>query len=81
MDLEEDGDTNYNWCIWNDSRKPGKRVGRFENRRMSRDHLNYSITKIKQNTETSPGDLKRLAVSQTLGRNDQLPLVRQTHKE
>ena len=39
-----------------------ERVG---NKRMSRDHPNYSIVKISQNTEKSPGDLKRLAISQT----------------
>ena len=32
---------------------------------MSEDHRNYSITEIGQNTKKSPGDLKRLAVTQT----------------
>ena len=32
---------------------------------MSGDHLNYSIIENGQNTEKSPGDLGRLAVSQT----------------
>ena len=30
---------------------------------MSVDHLKYSIVKIGQNTEKSPGDLRRLAVT------------------
>ena len=34
----------------------------FEIRR--RDHPDYSITKIGHNTEKSPGDLRRLAVTQ-----------------
>ena len=32
---------------------------------MSIDHPNHSIIKIGQNTEKSPGDVKRLAVTQT----------------
>ena len=34
-------------------------------KRTSGDHPNYSIIKIGQNTKKSPGDLKRLAVTQT----------------
>ena len=32
---------------------------------MSGDHPNYCITEISQNTDKSPGDLRRLAVTQT----------------
>ena len=39
-----------------------KETGRNGNRRRSRDHPNYSIIKIGQNTEKNPGDLRRLAV-------------------
>ena len=35
-------------------------------KRTSGDHPNYCIIKIGQNTEISPGDLRRLAVTQTL---------------
>ena len=41
----------------------------------SKDNLDYSIIKIGQNTEKSPGDLRRLAVMQTLVRKHQLMLV------
>ena len=41
----------------------------------SGDHPNYSIIKIGQNTEKSPGDTMRLAVTQTLVRNHRLTLV------
>ena len=44
----------------------GTRTGGLGNKRTSRDHPNYSIIEIGQNTEKSPGDLKRLAVTQTL---------------
>ena len=47
---------------------------------MSRDNLNYSIIKISQNTEKSPGDLMRLAVTQTPVKNYQLTLVGKTLK-
>ena len=42
---------------------------------MSGDHPNDSINKIGQNTEKSPGDLWRLAVTQTPARNHQLTLM------
>ena len=41
----------------------GTGPGGFENERTSGDHPNYSIIEIGQNTEKSPGDLKRLAVT------------------
>ena len=43
----------------------GTRTGGLGNNRMSRDHPNDRIIKIDQNTEKSPGDLRRLAVIQT----------------
>ena len=42
-----------------------KGAGRVGNWRMNRDHTNNSNIKICQNTEKSPGDQKRLAVSHT----------------
>ena len=36
---------------------------------------NYSIVEMGQNTEKSPGDLRRLVVTQTLGKNHLLTLV------
>ena len=53
----------------------GKVTGKVGNRRMSRDRPNYSITKIDQNTEKSPGDLNRLAVSETPEKDHQLTLI------
>ena len=43
----------------------GKGTGGLGNKRISRDHPNYIIIKIGLNTGKSPGDLKRLAVTQT----------------
>ena len=50
-------------------------TGGLENKRTGRDHPNYSIVEIGQNIEKSPGDLRTLAVTQTLVRNHQLTLV------
>ena len=71
MEHEGGGDTNFNWCTWNDP----QRLRGVGNRRMSGDHLNYSIVEVGQNTEKSPGVLRRLAVSQTLVKDYQLTLV------
>ena len=60
MDHESDGDTNCGWYTWNNL----QRTGRLENKRTSRDHPDYIIIKIGQNTEKSPGDLRKLAVTQ-----------------
>ena len=42
--------------------------------RTGRDYPNDSIPEDGQNTETSPGDLRRLAVTQTPVKNHQLTL-------
>ena len=60
---EGDGDINCNWCAWNGPQKPGKGIERDGNSRTNRDHLNYSIVEIGQNTENTPGDLRRLVVT------------------
>ena len=54
MEHESDGDT----------KKGLVRVGarRVKNRSMRRDHPNNRTSKIGQNTEKSPGDLRRLAI-------------------
>ena len=41
----------------------------------SRDHPNYSIIENGQNTEKSPEDLRRLAVTQTPVKDHQMSLV------
>ena len=65
MEHESNGDTNYNWHSQYSHQRIGTVTGGIGNKRMSRDHPNYSIDEISQNTETSPGDLRRLAVTQT----------------
>ena len=46
-----------------------KGVGIFKT---SQDHPNYSIVEVGQKTEKSPGDLRRLVVTQTPVKNHQL---------
>ena len=47
----------------------------MESSRTGRDYPNDSITKNGQNLETSPGDLRRFAVTQTPVKNHQLILM------
>ena len=62
---ECDGNTNCNWNARYGHQKIDYGTGRLGNNRTNRDHLNYSIIEIGLNTEKSPGDLRRLAVTQT----------------
>ena len=45
---------------------------------MGRDNPNYSIAENSQNPETNPGDLRKLAVTQTPVKNHQLTLMWKT---
>ena len=58
----------------------GKGAGRIGNKNTSGNHSNDSTVKIGQNTEKSPGDLGRVAVTQTPVKDHQLRLVWNTHK-
>ena len=58
MKHKNDGDINCNCCTRNDPLKFYKGAQKVKNRRMtSRDHRNYSIAKLDQNIEKSPGNL------------------------
>ena len=63
MEHKSVDDTNCNWCAYNNLQMMSKGTGRFGNKRTSGDHPNYIIIKIGQNTEKSPVDLSRLAVT------------------
>ena len=60
VEHERNSDNNYNWCSWNSHQRIDQ---------------NYNIIMIGQNTEESPRDLRRLAVTQTPLRNHRLKLV------
>ena len=64
MEYEGDGNTNSNWYTRKYPQRFGKGTGGLRNQRTSGDHPDCSIFKIDLNTEKSPVDLRRLAVTQ-----------------
>ena len=62
---EDGSDTNCCYSTWNNPQRINEGTGRLRNLKASGDHSNYNIVEIGQNTEKSPGDLRRLAVTQT----------------
>ena len=72
--MEHVGDnyTNHDWCFWYSHQKIIKGT---EGWRMSGDNPNYNIIENGQNTEKSPGDFRRLAVTQTQVKDHQLKLM------
>ena len=59
------------FLVWNNPHTISKERGRLRKKGANRDHSEYSIIKINQNTEKSVRDLRRLAVSQTPGEKKQ----------
>ena len=74
-------DINCYWRTWYDSRSFGKKNRGNENQMKNRDHPDYIIVMISQNTEKSPGDRRKFAAIQALLKDNQLTLVRNTQKE
>ena len=72
---ESNSYTNCNWCSWYSHRRINKGTGELGNKRMSGDHLNYSIIEIGQNAEKSPGDSRRLVNTQTPMKDRQSTLM------
>ena len=68
------------WCTRCSHQRIGTGTEGIGNKRTSGDHPNNSIIEIGQNTEKSPGDLRRLGINQTLVRNHRLMLVWKTLK-
>ena len=77
VEHENDGYTNCNWCSWYSHQRISKKTRGNGNKRTSGDNPNYSIVEIGQNTEKSPGDLRRLVVTET----PMLTLIWKTLKE
>ena len=76
MEYESDAETNCN-CAWYSHQKIGTGTRKLRNKRTSGDHPNYSF-EISQNIKKSPGNMRRLAVTQNPVENHQLTLVRKT---
>ena len=66
-----DGDTNCNWRTWNSPKGLIMETGRAVNRGTNRDYSSYNIVEISQNSEESPGNLRRLAIAPTPVKNPQ----------
>ena len=63
MEHKIDSDINCNWYARFSHQRIGTRTGGLGNKKTNGDHPNYSIIEIGQNTEKSPGDLRRVAVT------------------
>ena len=72
--------TNCDRCFWHNNKRIIKRPEWLGSWRTGRDYPNDSITENGQNTEKSPGDMRKLAVTQTPVKNHQLILMWETLK-
>ena len=81
MEHESNNHTNRTWCFWYSHQRIIKGTGGLGSWRTSGDHPNYNIIENSQNTEKSPGDLGKLAVTQTPVKDNQLNLMRKTLME
>ncbi len=73
MEHEGNNYTNHDWCFWYSNLRIIKGPGGLGGWRTSGDHPNYVDN--DQNTEKRPGDLRRLAVTQTPVKDHQLTLM------
>ena len=80
VEHESNLDTNCNWCSLYSHQKFCKGFGGLGNKKTSGTYSDYCIIKIRQNTEKSPGHLRRLAVTQTPVRMHRLTLGWKTLK-
>ena len=78
---EGDNYTNFDWCFWYSHRRIIKGIGGLGNKRANGDHPNNSVIENGQNTEKGPGDLRRLAITQTLVKFHELRLMWKTFNE
>ena len=75
--LEHPGEnyTNCDWCFWYSNKRIFKGTGGLRSWQLRGDHPNDSIIENIQHTEKSPGDLRRLPVTQTPVKGHQLTLM------
>ena len=78
--IEFEGDTNCDQCFWDNFLRIRKGIRRLGNKRTRRDHTDYGIINIDQNTEKSPENLRRHDVAQILVKIHKLMLVWKTLK-
>ena len=80
MEHKSDSNTNCDWYATYSRQRINARIGGLGNKRTRGHHPNDSIVEIGQNTEKSPGDLRRVVVTHTLVENYQVTLVSKTLK-
>ena len=80
MEHKSDVDINCNWPARYSYQRVGTVILELGNLGTSENHPNYSINKIDKNTENSPGDLRKLAVTQTPVENHLVTLAWKTIK-
>ena len=73
--------TSYNWCTWYNHQRINKGTGGLGNKRTSGYYPNCNSIKISYNTEKSPGDLSRFAVTQNSLKDYPLTLVLKSLRE
>ena len=81
LEHESDVYTNCNWCSWYSHQRINKGTRGLGNKRTRGNHPNYCIIEIGQNIKKSPGDVRRLTVTQTPVKNHQLTLMWKTLKD
>ncbi len=81
MEHEVDNYTNHDWCFWYSYQRIIKGTGGLENKRMSGDHPNNSITENGQNTEKSVEDLRNLGLPISAGRPDLIIINKKKKRE
>ena len=74
-EYEGDGYINCKWGVKNGPQRLGKKNEGIEDLRKNVVHPDQSIVKIGLNTERSPRNLRRLAVTQTPVKDHQLTLM------
>ena len=62
-------DTNCGWSTWDNLQRIGTGITKLGNKKTSRDHPDKSILRSARMPRRVPGDLKRLAVTQTQVKN------------
>ena len=75
MEHEGDNYTDCDWCFWYSKQSIIKGTGGFGSWRTSGDHSKNSIIENGQNNKKSPGDLRRLAVTQIPVKDHQQKLM------
>ena len=74
VEHESDNNTNCDRYFWHSHQRIIKEIGGLGNKTTSGDHSNYYIFENGQNTEKSPGVLRRFIVTQTPVKDHQLTL-------